>query len=153
MIIMPVPKDIRKFEPKFLGPFSKRQTFAVVPAGLIAGMLFFSLGNVISQEILIGLIGVIDIPILACGFLDMYGMPLYVYAKEVAINKILAPRYRPYATENTFAKYGEQTKITYEFFDGDTEEYTEKQMKKKRKENKKRLEQFLKDNPELQPIE
>ena len=131
MIIMPVPKDIRKFEPKFLGPFSKRQTFAVVPAGLIAGMLFFSLGNVISQEILIGLIGVI----------------------EVAINKILAPRYRPYATENTFAKYGEQTKITYEFFDGDTEEYTEKQMKKKQKENKKRLEQFLKDNPELQPIE
>ena len=153
MIIMPVPKDIRKFEPKFLGPFSKRQTFAVVPAGLIAGMLFFSLVNVISQEILIGLIGVIDIPILACGFLDMYGMPLYVYAKEVAINKILAPRYRPYATENTFAKYGEQTKITYEFFDGDTEEYTEKQMKKKQKENKKRLEQFLKDNPELQPIE
>ena len=153
MIIMPVPKDIRKFEPKFLGPLSKRQAFAVLPAAAIGGFLFMTFGNAMSQEALITLVGVIDIPILACGFLDMYGMPLYFYAKEVAINKILAPRYRPYATENTFAKYGEQTKITYEFFDGDTEEYTEKQMKKKQKENKKRLEQFLKDNPELQPIE
>lgn len=153
MIIMPVPKDIRKFEPKFLGPFSKRQSMAVIPAGIVAIVMYTGLQNIINSDSLMGLIAAVDIPIVMCGFLDMYGMPLPTYAKEVVINKLLAPKYRPYATKNVFAKYGEQTKITYEFFDGDLKEYDGKQMKKKQKENQKRLEKFLKENPELKPIE
>lgn len=153
MIIMPVPKDIRKFEPKFLGPFSKRQAMAVIPAGIIAAALYTGLQDFVNPDALMGLIATIDIPIVMCGFLDMYGMPLATYAKEVAINKLFAPRNRPYATKNTFAGYAEQTRITYDFFDGDLTEYTEKQKQKKQKENKKRLEQFLRDNPELRPIE
>ena len=60
MIIMPVPKDIRKFEPKFLGPLSKRQAFAVLPAAAIGGFLFMTFGNAMSQEALITLVGVIS---------------------------------------------------------------------------------------------
>lgn len=150
---MPVPKDVRKLEPKFIGPLTKRQAVAAVPAGVIAVVIYMALQDIVDPNSLIGLIGVIDMPILACGFLDMYGMPLYVYVKDVVFQKLFAPKYRPYATENVFRKYANQTKITYEFFDGDTTEYTGKQMKKKEKENKKRLERFLEENPELRPIQ
>ena len=153
MIIMPVPKDIRKMEPKFIGPLTKRQTIFLAPAALIAYIVFFTLAPIISQDVAMPLIIILDLPLVACGFLNPYGMPFYIYVKDIVTNKVLAPSYRPYATENVFKKYGKQNMITYEFFDGDTEEYTEKEMKKKKKENKKRFEKFLKENPELKPIE
>ena len=32
MIIMPVPKDVRSFKPKFMGPFTKREALGVACA-------------------------------------------------------------------------------------------------------------------------
>ena len=58
-----------------------------------------------------------------------------------------------YVTENTFDKLTKQSKITYEYFDGDDKEYTDKEMKKKQKLNKKRLEKYLKTNPDMKPID
>lgn len=153
MIIMPVPKDVRKFEPKFIGPLTKRQTFSVIPACVVAWVIYGLFGRIADPNSLVIAIALVDIPILAFGFIDVYGMPLYVYAKDILLQKIFAPKYRPYSTENVYRKYAKQTKITYEFFDGDMTEYEGKRLKRKQKENKKRLERFLKDNPELKPIE
>lgn len=152
MIIMPVPKDIRTVKAKFIGPFTKRQTMAIAPAAIIAFVLFALLGAYVSSDILIGIIAVIDTPILLCGFVDVYGMPLWIYAKDVAIAKFLSPRHRPYETENTYASFSKQNRITYEYFDGDMEEYTAKERKKKAKQNQKRLKTFLKEHPEYQPL-
>ena len=149
MIIMPVPKDVRKIKAKFIGPFTKRQTLAVVPAGLIGIFLFILLRELLPMDVCAVVIGVIDAPILLCGFIDIYGMPFWVYAKEVAMNKLLYPKKRPYATENTYEGLAVQNKITYEYFDGDLVEYTEKEHKKKKKLNRKRLEAFLKEHPDL----
>lgn len=153
MIIMPVPKDIRNVKAKFIGPFTRRQTYALVPAGLIAVGVYTLFNRYVSSESLIGLIAALDTPIIACGFIDVYGMPLWVFAKDVAITKCLAPKHRPYATENTYGAYAGQNCITYEYFDGDMEDYSGKKRKRKKKLNKKRLERFLTDNPELKPIE
>lgn len=153
MIIMPVPKDIRNVKAKFIGPFTRRQTYALVPAGLIAVGIYTLFNRYVSSESLVGLIAALDTPIIACGFIDVYGMPLWVFAKDVAITKCLDPKYRPYATENTYCAYAGQNCITYEYFDGDMEDYSGKKRKRKKKLNKKRLERFLSDNPELKPIE
>lgn len=152
MIIMPVPKDVRVFKPKVAGPLDKRQTKAVGAAIVFAFVLYNLLRGFISGTPLIYIVAIIDIPILLCGFMDVYGMPLLTYVKNVAITKLLAPKYRPYKTENTFSDYAIQNKITYEYFDGNTEEYTQKALKKKKKENEKRLEQFYNEHPDLRPI-
>lgn len=153
MIIMPVPKDIRNVKAKFIGPFTRRQTYAIVPAGVIAVGIYALFNKYVSSESLIGLIAAIDTPIIACGFIDVYGMPLWVFAKDVAVTKFLAPKHRLYATENTYAAYVRQNCITYEYFDGDMEVYSGKKQKRKKKLNQKRLERFLADHPELKPVE
>lgn len=153
MIIMPVPKDIRAIKAKFIGPFSRRQTMAVIPAGMIAMAVFFTLGDYVSNDILTGVIVLLDTPIVACGFIDIYGMPLWIFAKDVFIGILLVPKKRPYCTENTYKEYAKQNCISYEYFDADTEEYTARQLKKKTKEKKKRLEAFYKEFPELWPIQ
>ena len=152
MIIMPVPKDIRNVKAKFIGPFTRRQTYAIVPSGLIAVGIYTLFNKYVSAESLIGLIAAIDTPIIACGFIDVYGMPLWVFAKDVAVTKCLAPKHRLYATENTYAAYARQSCITYEYFDGDMEVYFGKKQKRKKKLNQKRLERFLSDHPELKPV-
>lgn len=152
MIIMPVPKDIRTVKAKFIGPFTKRQTMAIVPAAAIAFLLFVLLGESVSSDITIGIISLIDTPILLCGFVDVYGMPLWIYAKDVAVGKFLAPKQRPYVTENTYSDFAKQNRITYEYFDGDLGEYSSKELKKKEKLNKKRIRKFLSEHPEFQPL-
>lgn len=154
MIIMPVPKDIRNVKAKFIGPFTKRQTYTIIPAAVIGFLLNTGLGKLgIPSDLKVVLILVVVIPIVACGFLDICDMPLPVFLRDVAIVKFFAPKYRPYVTENTFDKLAMQSKITYEYFDGDDKEYTDKEMKKKQKLNKKRLEKYLKINPDMKPID
>ncbi len=153
MIIQPVPRDIRNIKAKFIGPFTKRQFFSVVPAAILG----FAVVNLtkplgLSEEMLVGVVAIVDAPILICGFVDFYGMPAWVYFKDVFITKFLAPADRPYATENTFQNLAKQSKITYEYFDGDDTEYSVKQMKKKKKANEKRLKAYLDANPDMKGI-
>lgn len=153
MIIMPVPKDIRNVKAKFIGPFTKRQTYTIIPAAAIGVFVNIFLGKFgIPSDLKVVLSIAIVSPIIACGFVDVCDMPLFIFLRDVALVKIFAPKYRPYATENTFDKLATQSKITYEYFDGDDTEYTEKELKKKQKVNKKRLEKYLKANPDMKPI-
>ena len=149
MIIMPVPKDIRNVKAKFIGPFTKRQTYAIVPAvvvGLLLNTFLGKLGLPSDLKVVITIAAVS--PIIACGFIDVCDMPLAVFLRDVAIVKFFAPKCRPYVD-----KLAKQSKITYEYFDGDDKEYTDKEMKKKQKLNKKRLEKYLKTNPDMKPID
>ena len=154
MIIMPVPKDIRNVKAKFIGPFTKRQTYAIVPAVIVGLLMNTFLGKLgLSSDLKVTLTIAAVSPIVACGFIDVCDMPLAVFLRDVAIVKFFAPKCRPYVTENTFDKLAEQSRITYEYFYGDDKEYTDKEMKKKQKLNKKRLEKYLKANPDMKPID
>jgi len=94
MIIMLVPRDVREFKPKFIGPFSKREFIGVAVAAVLAILTFaitypFSMGMTMNQRAVIVLIpGVIP---LACGFIDIQGMPIWVYAWNLVIQNFLAP--------------------------------------------------------------
>ena len=154
MIIMPVPKDIRNVKAKFIGPFTRRQAYAVIPAAVIGYLIQKILSSFqCPPDLSVVIIFLVVTPVIMCGFIDVCGMPLWDFARNVAIRRIFAPKTRPYVTENTFDKLAVQNKITYEYFDGDDKEYTEKEMKKKRKQNKKRLERYLKEHPDMNAIQ
>ena len=122
MIIMPVPRDVREFKPKFIGPFSKREFIGVAVAVVIAILTFavtypFSMGMTMNQRAVIVLVpGVFP---LACGFIDIQGMPIWIYAWNLVIQNFLAPRHRVYRTSNNFAEYARRNRITMEYLDGD----------------------------------
>lgn len=139
MIIMPVPKDVRSFKPKFIGPFSKREFLGVVGMVLIAVITFaltapFTAAMTITQRATIVLIpGVI--PIL-CVFIDVQGMPIWVFAKDLIVQKFIAPRHRLYKVRNLYQDYAVRNQITMEYLD-DNPGVTVKQKKKKKKEYEK----------------
>lgn len=149
---IPVPKDIRTFQPKFIGPFTKRQTFAIIPAGIIAISVIGVFGSIVSKDILVFLIIIICAPILGCGFIDIYGMPLWVFAKDVLLKKLTHPAHRLYKTENVYEQFCVQNKITYAYFDDETGSRSRNHSRNSEREHKRRLNRFLKEHPELRPI-
>lgn len=153
MVSMPVPKDIRNFQPKFIGPFSKRQFMSLVPAGIFTAFMIMVVGKIMPSELLYLIIAIVDIPIVACGFIDIQGVPLNVFLKESLLTKATFPTNRFYKTDNIYETYSKQNRITYAYFDGDVTEYTGKQLLKKQKEYKKRLEDYYKLNPKMRPLD
>ena len=149
MIIMPVPRDVREFKPKFIGPFSKREFIGVAAAAALAVLAFalthpFSAGMTVNQRAVTVLIpGAIP---LACGFIDIEGMPVWVYARNLLIQNFLAPRHRVYRTENNFAEYAKQNRITMEYLDGAPSSMAA-QKRRKQKEYDKALAAFVAGHP------
>lgn len=152
MIIMPVPKDVREFKPKFIGPFSKREFIGVFVAAIFA-VITFALTSSIAQQITLNQrVGVIFIPAaipLSCGFIDIQGMPIWVYAENMIIQNFLAPRHRGYRTNNNFAEYAKRNRITMEYLDEDVA-VTKAQKRKKKKEYEKNLKEFVESHPEYE---
>ncbi len=154
MIIMPVPKDVREFKPKFIGPFSKREFIGVAATVAIAILTFaltypFAAGMTVNQRAVIVLIpGVVP---LACGFIDIQGMPIWVYARNLLIQNFLAPRHRVYRTNNNFAEYAKRNRITMEYLDGDPSS-TAARKRRKQKEYDKSLAAFVAGHPEFESV-
>ena len=161
MVIMPIPKDVRKFKTKIFMSFTMRQIIFLFIGGALGCAVKFGLGSVWNDEagkemcnylMMFGMA-----PFVMCGYVDIQDMPIYVYAKEILINRYFGHKRRPYRTVNIYEKMAVQNKITYEYFD-DVDDSIDKKGRKKsekriRKEHQKRLEKFLKENPDLKPID
>ena len=154
MIIMPVPKDVREFKPKFIGPFSKREFIGVAATAALAILTFaltypFTAFMTINQRAVIVLVpGIIP---LACGFIDVQGMPVWIYAQNLLIQNFLAPRHRVYRTNNNFAQYARRNRITMEYLDGDTSGTTARK-RRKQKEYDRALAAFVAGHPEFERV-
>lgn len=100
MIQVQVPKDIRKFQTKAIGPFTLRQVvcliLGIVPAVLVA--ILVPLG--IEYKILIGMI--FAIPIWLCGFLKIDGATPEVYVIRLIYKYFLTSPKRKVKYENTY---------------------------------------------------
>ena len=158
MIIMPVPKDIRDFKPKFIGPLTKPQFFGVAGAGIAASIIYALFGKILGRETLLAIMFVVATPFIACGFIQLKQLPLAIYFRDIWLRNFLAPSFRPYKTENSYQKLGEQTLITYEYFDPDFGYTTNKRGEKVKAKNRSKLsaaklEEYLKEHPEMRGIE
>lgn len=104
MISIPIPQDIREYEPKFLGPLSFREAMCSLCAALIeyAGIRFQTdvLHLPVSSYIPPLVIALIP---LFFGFGEKaFHMKPEIYLKMVLANMLTVPKHRPYKTKNYY---------------------------------------------------
>lgn len=100
MIEIEIPKDIRKYESKLIGPFTTRQAVCFVGGAVIAVPVFnicrqmgaFDLGSLLAICIFL--------PFILCGWVKVYGMTFEQFFQTFLYSEYLAPKKRKYQTEN-----------------------------------------------------
>lgn len=100
MIEKKVPKDIRVYKTKVLGPFTTRQITCVAIAAVVDILvykLFFS-GTEISPKAMIIILMIVDLPIFAF-IIEPFGMKMEVFLKSVILKKMLYPPKRKMRNE------------------------------------------------------
>lgn len=152
MIIMPVPKDVRAFKPKFMGPFTKREAIGVSVALVVVMITYIATGPFVESMTLTNRATIALIPgciPLAFGFVDIQDMPIWVYGWNMIVQNFLAPRHRVYKTVNIYQEFAVRNKIRMEDLD-DEVVTTAKDRKRKKKEYEAKLQEFVKTFPEYE---
>lgn len=94
-----IPRDIRRYESKFIGPFTTRQAiFFAIAAGLVL-LIFNSFKDYLNNDLLFGICFFAATPAILFGFLKPYGMTLEKFLRTAFICNILAPKNRLYRSE------------------------------------------------------
>ena len=113
MIETKVPKDVRSYKTKVIGPFSLRQLICLVIAAIVDGFAYFgtqALGIELSINMLIYGVMFIDLPILAF-MIEIEGLPMEVYLKNIILKQFTAKTKRTAETRiNTKAPIKPMTK-------------------------------------------
>lgn len=102
MIEGPIPKDIRKYETKTLGPFTSRQIVCGTIAAAIAYVIYQGCKNYMSGTSALCLALIPAIPILSFSVFKPYGMTLEKFLKTAFILNVMAPKIRKYKTNNIY---------------------------------------------------
>lgn len=135
MVETKVPKDVRSYKTKIIGPFSLRQIICIVAAVIFDAILYFlsqAIGIELTMEVVIYVVMFLDLPILAF-MLTPQGMPMEQYLLKVIFANFTKPSKRKVET------------LLYE---------DQKQMpltKKELQEREKRINSIGRKNPDLKP--
>ena len=100
MIEVPMTEDVRKYQPRVLGPFNLRQLVCIVLAASLALPLWGLFDLETDDKILV--MAIILFPIIACGWVKMDGLPFEKLLFRMIYYSILTPKKRKYVTENTY---------------------------------------------------
>lgn len=134
MIKVPMTTDIKDFSPKVISIFNKRQLICLAIA-FSYGFPIVMYAKALSLNTRMTLATLLMLPVLACGWIKAYGMPLERFALLVLRNHVLTPARRPYATENTLGYLREERIIL--FRDAERKKLTWKEKRARRMEMKK----------------
>ena len=104
MIETMVPKDVRKYETKILGPLTARNAIAVGVACLFDFILWKTVIKPfdVPPNFIMYILILVDLPILAIGFIQMQGLPFEKYMKSYIRNVFIMPKKRK--AKNTIIK-------------------------------------------------
>lgn len=136
MIETKVPKDIRVYETKLIGPFTARQFVCLVITGVFdvfAYSVVFKPLN-LSSDFLIYAVLFVDLPLIAFGWVKPMGIPLERYLKMLIVTNFLSPRKR--TAKNKIAMINVAQVMS----------------KKQLKIHNKKVKRVLKKNPKYKPI-
>ena len=100
MFKVPMTRDIKDFSPKVISIFNKRQLICSAIA-LSYGFPVIMYARGLELNTRMTLATILMLPVLACGWIRVYGIPLERFALLVIVNHLLTPTRRMYATENT----------------------------------------------------
>jgi hypothetical protein len=100
MVEIRITKEIGNYDPKFLGPFTLRQTICVVIAAPICYFIYNTFSPVMTPDAA-GFFCAIPGAIAALfGWIRPYGMRTEKFIQSVFINMVIAPSHRKYKTVN-----------------------------------------------------
>lgn len=102
MLEAPIPKDIRKYDAKLIGPFTLRQLLCFLMACLLSFLSYKFLFDILGKDATIFLCFILSTPFIVVGWYKPYGMPLEKFLRSALISTVLAPKNRKYKTNNYF---------------------------------------------------
>ena len=101
MIEIPVPKDIREYEPTLIGPFTTRQVLcAVVMVALVYAVYFIEKAVGVEDPMQAPVFLLFGIPPFLVGWVKPYGMHFEKFFSKAFRENFLWPAKRPYVVEN-----------------------------------------------------
>ena len=132
MLEMKIPKDVRRYETKFIGPLTGRQLIlasvavsaVLVVTFLINPMLPADLGRVVQV--------LVAAPFICAMFFKPYGMPLEKFAVIFLYSYLLSPPIRKYSNKNRYEEIKKKIEI-----EAAKEKKNSKRQNEKKKEKKK----------------
>lgn len=129
-----VPKDIRVYKSKVIGPFTLRQVICLAVAIAVDCLLYFGIFSMFdfSLNALIYVVILVDLPILAFT-IEPLGMPMEQYLHKVLLKQFIAPNRRK-----------TETKLTTPLASHMTD--------KEKKKHQKQLEKKYQEHPDMRPI-
>ena len=134
MFKVPMTRDIKDFSPKAISIFNKRQLICS-PIALSYGFPIIMYAKSMELNTRMTFATILMLPVLACGWIKVYGMPLEKFALIVLTNHVLTPTRRMYATENTLDYLVEDGVVR--FRDAKRKKMTWKEKKVRRQQMKK----------------
>lgn len=96
MIEAKVPKDIRSYKTKMVGPLTLRQFLCI----FIIGIMDFAIYSYIIKplhiniDLLVYIFMFLDLPIAAFGWIEPMNMPLEKYLRKIIVNLFITPKNR-----------------------------------------------------------
>ena len=114
MAYVNVPKDLTKVKTKVLFNLTKRQLICFGSGALIGVPLFFLLKGSIGTSPAAMVMMVVMIPAMLFAMYEKHGQPLEVVVKNIIRTKFIAPKERPYRTDNFYSVLERQRKLEKE---------------------------------------
>ena len=139
MMEIPVPKDIREYEPTLIGPFTTRHIICIgVMIALVYGVYLLEKAFGVEDPMEFPIFLIFAIPPFLVGWFKPYGMHFEVFAQRAFRDNFIAPSKRPYRVENMW--YNIIEKEDREFMDdmrkaGVLREEAKKKEKEKKNKN------------------
>lgn len=102
MLEAQIPKDIRKYESKMVGPFTLRQLICFIAAVVLAYFAYKGITSFSTADVATPVCVLVAAPIIMVGWVKPYGMPMEKFIQTSFISTILAPKVRKYKTKNQY---------------------------------------------------
>ena len=114
MAYVPVPKDLTKVKTKVMFNLTKRQLICFTGGALIGVPLFFLLRKPTGNSVAAMCMMLVMLPFFMLAMYEKHGQPLEVVVKNIIRTKFIAPKERPYRTDNFYSVLERQRKLEKE---------------------------------------
>ena len=114
MAYVPVPKDLTKVKTKVMFNLTKRQLICFTGGALIGVPLFFLLRKPTGNSVAAMCMMLVMLPFFMLAMYEKHGQPLEVVVKNIIQTKFIAPKERPYRTDNFYSVLERQRKLEKE---------------------------------------
>ena len=114
MAYVPVPKDLTKVKTKVMFNLTRRQLVCFTAGALVGVPLFLWLREPAGNSMAAMCMMLVMMPFFLLAMYEKHGQPLEVEVKNIIRTKFIAPKERPYRTDNFYSVLERQRKLEKE---------------------------------------